>query len=183
MGLFSGPGGDIYDNEISGGFLYGIHAEASRIARNVVTQNRIGISIANDPSLFHYPTTVDRPAVVADNVIADNEVGINIGHGVGVLAITGNDVLHNKLNGTQRYTEEHRPQVNPVVVVQDNNIIGNGYGNPEGNCGLVNNSYGFIWAANNYWGALGTSDRVCNGSGSSTQIDPVRLVPDSRVSD
>jgi hypothetical protein len=181
MGIYSAPGGHIYDNEI-GGFLWGISAEASRIVRNVVTRNRIGLHIGNDLSTTYYLTPVDPPAVVEDNVIADNVVGIDIGNGIGVLAVTGNDVLHNKLRGIQRYNAAQAGLINPDVVMQDNNIIGNGYDNPEGNCGLTNDSYSFIWAADNYWGTLGTPDRVCNGSGSSTQIDPVRLVPDSRVS-
>jgi hypothetical protein len=171
------PGSEIYDNEVSG-FFIGIAANASRIIRNVVTRNGVGVRVANVSNPDGTPVAV--PAVVADNVIADNEVGIDLGFGVGVLAITGNDILFNKEQGI-RYDLKHPLQ--PALNIQDNNIIGNGH-DPgiSTHCGILNDSNSFVWATNNYWGALGTPDRVCNGSGSSTQIDPVRLVPDSRVS-
>jgi hypothetical protein len=173
LGVESVAGGDIYDNEVSG-FQYGIKAVASRIAGNVMTRNDYGLWIANSP--------LAPPAVVEDNVIADNRVGIEIRVGVGLLGITGNDVLYNKYVGIQQLAGTSNAHLNPSVVLQDNNIIGNGYDNVHGNCGLTNDSHGgFIWAAYNYWGALGTSDRACEESGQ-IQIDPVRLQPDSRVS-
>jgi hypothetical protein len=128
---------------------------------------------------------VDTPAVVADNVIADNDVGIQIDFGAGVLPITGNDILYNKRQGI-RYVIDQPGVLKPDVVIQDNNIIGNGLDPTSAtqDCGFLNDSNSFVWAAYNYWGprSTGRTDRVCNGSGSSTQIDPVRLVPDSRVS-
>jgi hypothetical protein len=166
---------NIYGNDVSG-FGRGIAATASRIARNVVTRNRYGVTVGNDRN-------APAPSVVEDNVIADNDTGIDITVGAGVLAITGNDILKNGGAGI-RYQEAYEP-VSPQVVIQDNNIVGNGQESlyPGVRCGLVNDSKLFVWAADNYWGALGRSDNVCNWNGSTTQIDPVRLVPDSRVSD
>jgi hypothetical protein len=165
---------DIYDNEVSG-FWIGIHATASRIVGNVVTRNGFGVTVGNYRN-------APAPSVVADNVIADNSTGIDITVGAGVLAITGNDILRNSGAGI-RYQASY-PPVSPQVVIQDNNIISNGHEASEQSvypgtrCGLVNDSNTFVWAADNYWGALGRSDNVCNWNGSSTQIDPVRLQPD-----
>jgi hypothetical protein len=172
------PGGLVYDNEVSG-FFWGIEAGASGIVRNVVTRNHIGVMTANQT---YYPDGNPSQSYVADNVIADNEVGISLGLGVGVLAVTGNDLLHNKETGIRFVTEPGTEADNPEVVVQDNNIIDNDWGQPRRGCGLINDSRSLVWAAYNYWGAPGTNNGACNGFGSSTQVDPVRQEPDSRVS-
>jgi hypothetical protein len=169
---------NIYDNEVSG-FGRGIWAEASRIVGNVVTRNRVGVTVGNERD-------APGPSLVENNTIADNQYGIDITVGAGVLAITGNDILHNQSGGI-RYVAR-LASVSPQVVMQDNNIIDNGHEESEQSlypgtrCGLVNDSTIFVWAADNYWGALGRPDNVCNWNGSSTQIDPVRQQPDSRVS-
>lgn len=168
------PGGEIYDNEVSG-FEVGIAAEASRVFGNVVTRNRYGLAVANGFNPDFSP--VDAPSVVEDNFIADNEIGVSVGLGVGVLAITGNDIVHNKVTGIHYIVHVATRFRGANLVIQDNNIIDNGYGTPQ-KCALINEGVFPVWATHNYWGVPGTSNGVCEVSVSRTQVDPIRLQPD-----
>jgi hypothetical protein len=86
--------------------------------------------------------------------------------------VTGNDIVRNGGPGLQWEFSGNTP---PNAVVQDNNILGNGEG-----CGISNQTWGLVWATDNYWGGLGVADRACNGPNATTVVDPARTEPDGR---
>lgn len=165
--------GEASGNEVSG-FDIGAWGRGS-FSGNVFTSNGTGVG-------------TDTGGTIADNIIIDNDVGVAFA-AVSSVLFTGNDVARNRVSGiTLGVAQSFSGGGSGRVVVQDNNIVGNGYANPATRCGLTNRSGRFVWAADNYWGAQGESDRVCNEPyflagqpyPSSTAIDPVRTQPDSR---
>jgi hypothetical protein len=156
--------GEIFKNVVSGA-ITGIDLRFGLVFGNVVTRNYTGVFTGS--------------ANVLHNIITDNSSGLVLI--AGLTTVTGNDIVRNGSFGITVRDSGRVPAPHFSVVISDNNIIGNGYVDPATRCGLINDSRQFVWAADNYWGALGESDRVCNRDGSSTAIEPVRLVPDARV--
>jgi hypothetical protein len=162
---------DLYDNEVTG-FLHGVGiiVDEGRVVGNIVSENGTGIGI--------------RRAVVEDNIIVDNRGdGLVISGPPGqpdigsVTRVTRNDIVRNGGSGI-RLAGPPSPADPSEIVIQDNNIFGNDRDattTPPGmKCGVENNTGGFLWAANNYWGWLGgDADQACDSPGSTTVRDPV----------
>jgi hypothetical protein len=162
----------VYDNEITASDV-GILILDGLVVRNVVTANTAD-------GIFAGPIGLD--ARIEDNVVAGNGgAGLRLGGNIGTASfVTGNDIVHN--GGPGIALEGSLPGRQRTVVIQDNNIFGNGHASSAASgCGIDNPTGSYVWAANNYWGTLGVANRACNGPGSITVVEPRRAEPDSRA--
>jgi hypothetical protein len=165
----SGAEIDVYDTEITGSQGTGIILrDGGRVVNSVIARN------TGDGLQLQGNFAGDGTAVIADSVITGNAgIGIRVVPGSRApTSITGNDIVRNGGPGLQWEFAGNTP---PSAVVQDNNIFGNGEG-----CGISNQTWGLVWATDNYWGGLGVADRACNGPNATTVVDPVRTEPDGR---
>jgi hypothetical protein len=167
----AGPQADVSDNEITGNFT-GISLFEGRVAGNVIARNSgDGIKITG--------AFAEGNAVIENNVVSGNGgVGMDLPTSTSFMSfVTGNDIVS---NGAAGIHWRFGGAIGPRAVVQDNNIFGNrrAFGD---HCGILNETYGLVWATDNYWGGLGVADRACDGPNATTVVDPVRTEPDSRV--
>jgi hypothetical protein len=159
--------GEIYDTEVTENNT-GIILREGRVVDSVIAQN------TGDGMQLQGNFVENGAFVIAGNVISGNGgAGIrNVPGSRGPFQVTGNDIVRNGGPGLQWEFSGNTP---PNAVVQDNNILGNGEG-----CGISNQTWGLVWATDNYWGGLGVADRACNGPNATTVVDPARTEPDGR---
>jgi hypothetical protein len=164
--------GDVYGNELTANQT-GIVAADARISGNIVTSSSgNGIEVNG--------STIGQRVLIEGNVVNGNGgAGLRLDRAPhATIVVTGNDIVHNGGPGIA-WTDFLSLG---AVVVQDNNIFGNGHADAlVKGCGIKNDTGGFVWATDNYWGALGVADRACDGPGSTTMVEPVRSEPDSRI--
>jgi hypothetical protein len=178
VGIVARAGAHVYDNEVSG-YLWGILVETGRIVGNNVRQNGSPFG-----PTFGAGIATHRAAV------ENNVVEANSGDGVWfrgptaattIVYVTGNDIVGNGRRGIRLEDLSNNPLDASMLAVQDNNIVGNDRAHSDSmRCGLENKTGGVVWAPYNYWGPPEDQDRSCDGAGSTTITEPMRLEPHVR---